>query len=73
MSRTARRMSQSGVYHILFRGVNQQKIFEEKADYKKVKEAIAKVKEEMDFVIYAYCFMSNHVHMVLKEMKYWQS
>ena len=60
-------MSQSGVYHILFRGVNQQNIFEEKADYKKLKEAIAKVKEEMDFVIYAYCFMSNHVHMVLKE------
>ena len=67
MNRAARRMSQSGVYHILFRGVNQQNIFEEKADYKKLKEAIAKVKEEMDFVIYAYCFMSNHVHMVLKE------
>ena len=67
MSRAARTMSRSGVYHILFRGVNQQNIFEEKADYEKLKEAIIKVKEEMEFEIYAYCLMSNHVHMVLKE------
>ena len=69
MSRTARRMSQSGVYHILFRGVNQQSIFEEKADYDKLKETILKVKEEMGIEIYAYCFMSNHVHIVLKEKR----
>ena len=29
MSRIARIFSESGVYHILFRGVNQQNIFEE--------------------------------------------
>ena len=67
MSRASRNYSQSGVYHILFRGVNQQSIFEEQADYDKLKETIRKVKEEMDFEIYAYCFMSNHVHIVLKE------
>lgn len=67
MSRASRSYSQSGVYHILFRGVNQQNIFEEKGDYNKLKETIATVKEEMGFEIYAYCFMSNHVHIVLKE------
>ena len=67
MSRASRSYSQSGVYHILFRGVNQQSIFEEKADYAKLKETILIVKEEMSFEIYAYCFMSNHVHIVLKE------
>ena len=69
MSRASRNYSQSGVYHILFRGVNQQSIFEEKADYDKLKETILMVKEEMNFEIYAYCFMSNHVHLVLKEKK----
>ena len=69
MSRTSRSYSQSGVYHILFRGVNQQSIFEEKADYDKLKDTIMKVKEEMGMEIYAYCFMSNHVHIVLKEKK----
>ena len=43
VSRAARTMSRSGVYHILFRGVNQQNIFEEKADYEKLKEAIEKL------------------------------
>ena len=67
MSRTSRNYSQSGVYHILFRGVNQQNIFEEDADFGKLKETIEKVKQDLDFEIYAYCFMSNHVHIVMKE------
>lgn len=67
MSRSARSISQSGVYHILFRGVNQQNIFEEKTDFDKLKETISNVKDEMAFKIYAYCFMSNHVHIVLEE------
>ena len=67
MSRLARAISGSGVYHILFRGVNQQNIFEEEADFKKIKETITMVKEDLKFEIYAYCFMSNHVHIVLKE------
>ena len=67
MSRASRSYSQSGVYHVLFRGVNQQSIFEEATDYEKLKDTILKVKEEMNFEIYAYCFMSNHVHIVMKE------
>lgn len=67
MSRLARTISGSGVYHILFRGVNQQNIFEEAPDFEKLKETIIIVKREMSFEIYAYCFMSNHVHIVLKE------
>ena len=67
MSRIARAISGSGVYHVLFRGVNQQNIFEEKVDFEKLKETIGKVKQDLEFEIYAYCFMNNHVHIVLKE------
>lgn len=67
MSRVARTYSKTGVYHIVFRGVNQQSIFEEDADYKKLRDCIDRIKEEMQFEIYAYCFMSNHVHIILKE------
>ena len=70
MSRLARAISESGVYHILFRGVNQQNIFEEAADFNKLKETIATVKQDLEFEIYAYCFMSNHVHIVLKEKSF---
>ena len=67
MGRLARTFSQSGVYHILFRGVNQQNIFEEDTDFEKLNETIKIVKQDLDFEIYAYCFMDNHVHIVLKE------
>lgn len=67
MSRIARSYSQSGIYHILFRGINQQNIFEEKADYEKFIEITANVKSQMEFEIYAYCLMNNHVHIVMKE------
>lgn len=70
MSRIPRRYSESGIYHIMFRGVNQQNIFEEKQDYTKLLNIISNVKKEMGFEIYAYCFMSNHVHIVLKENGY---
>ena len=69
MSRLSRNYSESGVYHILFRGVNQQNIFEEKQDYIKLLETIENVKKDMHFELYAYCFMSNHVHLVIKEAK----
>ena len=70
MSRLARTISENGVYHILFRGVNQQNIFEEDADFNKLKETIATVKQDLKFEVYAYCFMSNHVHIVLKEKSF---
>ncbi len=67
MGRRARQKSQTGLYHIIFRGISRQDIFEEESDYEKLKEIIQKVKHETNFEIYAYCFMSNHVHMFVKE------
>jgi len=46
MSRLAHAISGSGVYHILFRGVNQQDIFEEATDFEKLKETIMIVKKD---------------------------
>ena len=66
MSRQARKLSQSGLYHIIFRGISRQNIFEEEHDYLKLKEIIKKVKTEMQFELYAYCFMTNHVHLFIK-------
>ena len=67
MSRAPRSYSQSKIYHILFRGINQQNIFEEKADYERFIEITANVKSQMEFEICVYCLMNNHVHIVMKE------
>lgn len=67
MSRPARILSQSGLYHILFRGINRQNLFEEEKDYEKMLEIIKEVKEEKGFRIHGYCLMTNHVHLFICE------
>lgn len=67
MSRRARQYSQSGLYHIVFRGINRQNIFEEDVDFIQFKSITKDLKQEMQFQIYAYCLMSNHVHILLNE------
>ena len=69
MARQARQFSSTGLYHIVFRGMNKHDIFEEETDYRKMIEIIEKLKEEMNFSIYVYCLMTNHVHILLKEQK----
>lgn len=67
MARQARKHSKTGLYHVIFRGISRQNIFEEASDYEKLREIIEKVKRETEIKIYAYCLMSNHVHLFLKE------
>ena len=67
MSRPARILSETGIYHIVFRGMNRQDIFEEERDYEKLLEIIEKVKCEFSFELYGYCLMTNHVHLFIKE------
>ena len=67
VARLAREISENGLYHIVFRGVNRQHIFEEASDYEKLRDILIELKKEMKYEIYVYCFMSNHVHILLKE------
>ncbi|QSZ26936.1 transposase [Aceticella autotrophica] len=67
MGRQARQFSKTGLYHIVFRGICRQNIFEEDNDFIKMLKTIQELKQEMQFKIYAYCLMNNHVHLLLKE------
>ncbi len=69
MPRTARKKSESGIYHIILRGINKQTIFCDDEDRKKFLYTLKKYKEKCDYNIYAYCLMSNHIHLLLKENK----
>ena len=69
MPRQARKRSESGIYHIMLRGINQQQIFEDEEDNLKFLETLLKYKEQCRYEIYAYCLMGNHVHILLKEGK----
>lgn len=66
MPRKAREKSESGIYHVMMRGINRQSIFEDEEDYEKFIETIRRYKEKCGYEIFAYCLMGNHVHLLLK-------
>ena len=79
MARKARLASDSGIYHVILRGVNRQDIFESDKDYLKFLSLLERVAFPVDergrrikplLVIYAYCLMPNHVHLLVKEQRY---
>ncbi|MHB1454887.1 MAG: transposase [Saccharofermentanales bacterium] len=69
MPRKGRKKSSSGCYHIIVRGINKQCIFEDDQDKRYYLHKLLVYKEVSECEIYAYCLMSNHVHILLKEGK----
>ena len=69
MPRAPRQKSESGIYHIMLRGINQQVIFEDDEDYQKIIETIKTYKAVSGYKVFAYCLMSNHIHLLLKVEK----
>ncbi|MEW5920480.1 MAG: transposase [Bacillota bacterium] len=67
MPRHARQKSETGIYHIILRGINRQAIFKDEADRHRLFHTIKKYKDVSNYQIYGYCFMDNHVHLLLKE------
>ena len=67
MARTAREKSETGIYHVMLRGIDKRKLFLSYSDYLKFIDYINKAKEKVEFTVYAYCLMPNHVHLLLKK------
>lgn len=65
MPRKARKKSFTNIYHVVIKGIDRQLIFEEYNDYKKYIEILELYKKECHFKLYAYCLMSNHVHLLI--------
>ena len=53
----------------MLRGINGQQIFADNQDYEKLLEILNYCKAISEFEIFAYCLMSNHIHLLLKEDK----
>lgn len=65
MSRTPRKKSSSGLYHVMLRGINQQIIFEDEQDYHYFLRCIRHAQEDYPFELYTYCLMNNHIHLLI--------
>ncbi len=69
MPRGARGICESGVYHVMLRGINRKNIFRDDEDRDRFINTLIKYKQISGYKIYGYCLMSNHVHLVIKEEK----
>ena len=67
MPRQARTKSNTGIYHVVMRGINQQRIFEDHLDYRKFLDTIGLYKDKSGYELYAYCLMGNHIHLLIRE------
>jgi len=77
MPRKSRETSVSSIYHVMLRGINKQVIFESNDDYWKFIRLMYRLIHPIDETgyplsphcgIYAYCLMSNHVHLLIKDI-----
>lgn len=60
-----RRESTTGIYHVMVKGINNEKIFNQSREKTYFKAIILKHLKEQKVEIYSYCFMSNHAHFII--------
>lgn len=67
MPREKRLKSKSGIYHVMCRALNKQMLFDEENDFVEYLNLLSKSKIKFNIKIFAYCLMTNHVHILLKD------
>jgi putative transposase len=67
--RQARERCESGLYHIVLRGINRQDVFYDNGDFQHFLETLGQTKSGQEFEVYGYCLMSNHIHLLIREKK----
>lgn len=76
MPRQAREQSATGVYHVMLRGINRERIFHDNIDFIKMEKILHLVTTDTVIkenpvpagcAIFAYCLMPNHLHILIQE------
>ncbi|MFC1699599.1 transposase [Candidatus Omnitrophota bacterium] len=64
MSHVPRILIENACYHLIARGNQKQRVFLDEQDFKAYLERLKYYKKKLDFKLYAYCLMPNHVHLL---------
>ncbi|GBF32390.1 hypothetical protein DCCM_0584 [Desulfocucumis palustris] len=67
MARQCREKSSTGIYHVMLRGIDKREIFLDDQDREKFLFYLSRAKEKSNYIIYGYCLMDNHVHLLIEE------
>jgi len=65
MNKTHRVLLENAYYHVISRGNQKQKVFLEEGDFEKYSSLLKRYKIKFKFRLYAWCFMPNHVHLIV--------
>ncbi|MDH4554054.1 transposase, partial [Pseudomonas sp. BN417] len=65
MPRVGRVLLPNYPHHIVQRGHNRQVVFAEDADFERYLSDLRELKDAFGVKVYAYCLMTNHVHLLL--------
>jgi putative transposase len=66
MARIARIIGAGYPHHVVERGNNRERVFENQTDYGKYLSLLSKYSEEKEVAVLAYCLMQNHIHLLLR-------
>src|SRR5436309_15591046 len=66
MAGKARAEVEGGLCYVIARGNNRRRIFDAPADYEKFLSLLTRLKVRLPFFLYAYCLMTNHVHLLIE-------
>ncbi len=66
MARKLRVEVEGGLYHLIARGNDRQDIFHSHEDRQRFLGLLLKEKVRSPFFLYAYCLMTNHIHLLLE-------
>lgn len=61
-----RQESSTGFYHVIVKGINKERIFNQRRERIYFKKIILKYLKNYQVEIYAYCIMSNHAHIMIR-------
>jgi REP element-mobilizing transposase RayT len=67
MPRQARVKGEYCIYHIIQRGNERKDIFFSDKDRERYLEIVRRMKDRYNFVMYAYCLMTNHTHLLIND------
>jgi REP element-mobilizing transposase RayT len=66
MARRPRLLAPAVLYHVIVRGNHGQKTFVNPSDYEAYLERLGRYRKGLGVTVYAYCLMSNHVHLLVE-------
>jgi putative transposase len=66
LPRKARLDAEGAIHHVIVRGIEQRRIFDDDGDRRNLVSRMAKVAQETDTTIYAWALLPNHAHVLLR-------